>query len=120
MKLLKTSLLRPMLAISEPRPQKCSNRTFWAQMLAKAYVLECSLYLRELHGAPKAPHGSAERCPPPKAGRSAAPPDRLKIAERRRRDRLGSHGTCEARTNRNTDVPCTARVNRVDGNNPQG
>ena len=45
-------------------------------------------------GAPKAPHGSAKRCPPPKAARSAAPSDRPKSAERRRRDRLGSQGSC--------------------------
>ena len=72
------------------------------------------------HGAPKAPHGSAKRCPPPKAARSAAPSDRPKIAERRRRDRLGSQESIETRVNRNTDVPCTAKVSRVDGNNPQG
>ncbi len=43
----------------------------WAQatkivktnLLGPAYMLECSLYLSELHGAPKAPHGSAKRCP---------------------------------------------------------
>ena len=49
--------------------------------------------------APKAPHGSAKRCPPPKAARSAAPSDRPKIAERRRRDRLGSQESIEARIN---------------------
>ena len=27
---------------------------------------------------------------------------------------------CKARASRNTDVPCTVKINRVDGNNPQG
>ncbi len=97
---------------------KMLKTNFWAQALAKACVMESSLYLRELHGAP--PHGSAKRRSPPKAARSAALTDSPKIAERRRRDRLGSHGTFEARTNKNMEDPCTARVNRIDGNNPQG
>ena len=72
------------------------------------------------HGAPKAPHGSAKRCPPPKAARSATPPDPPKKPEHQRRDRLGSQESTETRVNRNTDFPCMAKVSRVDGNNPQG
>ena len=44
-----------------------SNPTLEAQPEAKEHVVG------NYHGAPKTPHGSAKRCSPPKAARSAAP-----------------------------------------------
>ena len=72
------------------------------------------------HGAPKAPHGSAKRCPPPKAARSAAPSDRPKSAEHRRRDRRAGKARDTHEPAGTRMSPARLRQVRVDGNNPQG
>jgi len=73
-----------------------------------------------VHGAPKAPHGSAKRCPPPKAARSAAPSDRPKIAERRRRDRRAGKARANHEPAETRMFPARLRRIRVDGHNPPG
>ena len=69
---------------------------------------------------PKAPHGSAKRCPPPKAARSAAPADRPNSAERRRRDRRAGKARAKHEPAETRIFPARLRQVRVDGNNPQG
>ena len=90
----------------EAQPQNIETQQGTSKLSLRIHLLP---FPAEERGAPKAPQGSAKRCPTPKAARSAAPSDRPKIAERRRRDRRAGSTSdelqnLETQTNRNTNA----------------